>query len=77
MRAYDLTHSSPKTDLKTPMTKHMHEDKETAAQMISQTPWGSLTTVEDVAKTVVFLASDDAAGVTGVPLAVDGGFAVH
>lgn len=59
------------------MTKHMHEDKETAAQMISQTPWGSLTTVEDVAKTVVFLASDDAAGVTGMPLAVDGGFAVH
>ncbi|MDI1487078.1 MAG: hypothetical protein OHK93_006341 [Ramalina farinacea] len=57
--------------LKTPMTKHMHENKETAAQMINQTPWGSLTTVEDVAKTVIFLASDDAAGVTGVPLAVD------
>ena len=55
----------------------MHENKETAAQMINQTPWGSLTTVEDVAKTVVFLASDDAAGITGMPLAVDGGFAVH
>lgn len=33
--------------------------------------WGA---AEDVAKCAVFLASDDAAYVTGVPLPVDGGY---
>lgn len=38
------------------------------------TPWPRLGTVHDVAAAVCFLASDDAAWVTGTALAVDGGY---
>lgn len=38
------------------------------------TPLAEWGVAEDVAKTVVFLASDDAAYVTGVALPVDGGY---
>ncbi|KAG9195124.1 hypothetical protein G6011_00244 [Alternaria panax] len=37
-------------------------------------PFGGLGTPQDIAKAVVFLASDDAAWVTGIGLSVDGGF---
>ncbi|KAH8632295.1 hypothetical protein IG631_13978 [Alternaria alternata] len=37
-------------------------------------PFGGLGTPRDVAKAAVFLASDDAAWVTGIGLPVDGGF---
>ena len=65
------------TDLKTPMTKKSYEDEETSAKMVNQTPWGGWGNVEDVAKVAVFLASDDAAWISGVPLPVDGGFAAQ
>lgn len=45
--------------------------------MVAQTPWGMWGEVEDVAKGVVFLASDDASWVTGVPLPIDGGWAAQ
>ena len=64
-------------DLKTPMTKESYEDEETSAKMVAQTPWGGWGNPEDVAKVAVFLASDDAAWVTGVPFPVDGGFAAQ
>jgi NAD(P)-dependent dehydrogenase (short-subunit alcohol dehydrogenase family) len=38
-------------------------------------PLGRLGKPEEVAKAVVFLASDDASFITGVELFVDGGFA--
>jgi NAD(P)-dependent dehydrogenase (short-subunit alcohol dehydrogenase family) len=38
------------------------------------TPWPRLGTVDDVAAAVCFLASDDAAWITGASLAVDGGY---
>jgi len=38
------------------------------------TPWPRLGTVDDVTAAVCFLASDDAAWVTGAALAVDGGY---
>jgi len=38
-------------------------------------PLGRLGTPDEIAKTVVFLASDDASFVTGAELFVDGGFA--
>jgi NAD(P)-dependent dehydrogenase (short-subunit alcohol dehydrogenase family) len=45
-------------------------------QMISNTvPLGRLGTPDEIAKAVVFLASDDASYVTGTELFVDGGFA--
>jgi 3-oxoacyl-[acyl-carrier protein] reductase len=42
-------------------------------QMAAAVPLGRLGTVEDVANTVVFLASDEAAYLTGVAIVVDGG----
>jgi NAD(P)-dependent dehydrogenase (short-subunit alcohol dehydrogenase family) len=38
-------------------------------------PLGRLGTPDEVAKTVVFLASDDSSYITGTELFVDGGFA--
>ena len=56
------------------MTKINYEDEQVSSQMVSMTPWGGWGNVADVAKGAVFLASDDAAWVTGVPLPVDGGY---
>ncbi len=39
-------------------------------------PWGRLGTARDIARSVVFLASDDADYITGTCLRVDGGFKV-
>lgn len=40
-------------------------------------PLGGIGHVDDVAKVAVFLASEDCAWVTGVPLPVDGGYVAH
>jgi NAD(P)-dependent dehydrogenase (short-subunit alcohol dehydrogenase family) len=41
--------------------------------LIAKHPLGRLATADDVARAAVFLASDDAAFITGVALSVDGG----
>jgi len=46
---------------------------ELKAQLIERTPLGRFGTTEEVAAAVAFLASDDAAYITGQVLAVDGG----
>ena len=56
------------------MTRGNFEDKVVDAEMRSTTPWGEWGKPTDVAKGAVFLASDDAAWVTGVGLPVDGGY---
>ena len=61
-------------DLKTPMTEPIYKDEETRKGINALTPWGEWGLPEDVAKCAVFLASDDAAYVTGVPLLIDGGY---
>lgn len=55
----------------TDMTDALNE--EVKNQMLSMIPLGKLGNPEDVAKTVMFLLSDDAAYITGQTIHVDGG----
>jgi 3-oxoacyl-[acyl-carrier protein] reductase len=61
--------------IKTQMTDVLSDEaKETLKKLI---PLGTLGEPEDVAKAVAFLASDEAAYITGQVLAVDGGMVMH
>lgn len=62
------------TFVQTEMTAQMLDDPERRADVISRIPLGRLAAPEDVAAAVVFLASDEAAMVTGHTLVVDGGW---
>ena len=63
----------------TPGLEGLAENEEQARQfkasMVAGIPLGRLGTPDDVAKAVVFLASDDSSFVNGAELFVDGGFA--
>jgi NAD(P)-dependent dehydrogenase (short-subunit alcohol dehydrogenase family) len=59
----------------TAATANIPEAQRTALEDAHLTP--SLGQPEDIAKTVVFLASDDSAFITGQVLCVDGGLAAH
>lgn len=56
--------------------KHFPNREELLSETMRRTPLGRLTTPEDVANTVLFLASDLSAGMTGSTLFVDGGYNV-
>ncbi len=60
--------------IKTAMTDVLSD--EIKQQMLSQIPLGSLGEVDDIANTVLFLASDDAKYITGQTIHVDGGMAM-
>jgi 3-oxoacyl-[acyl-carrier protein] reductase len=55
----------------TELTKDLNEDLQ--RQLTERTPLGRFGTVEEIADAVAFLASDEAAFITGQVLAVDGG----
>jgi 2-hydroxycyclohexanecarboxyl-CoA dehydrogenase len=61
----------------TPLTREMREESELAEKILGsmerQIPLGRMTDPEDVAGAVAYLASDDAAFVTGQVLSVSGG----
>ena len=58
----------------TAMLDGFSEDEK--SEMAAQTPLGRLGTPQDVAQAICFLASEDAAFITGQVLGADGGFAV-
>jgi NAD(P)-dependent dehydrogenase (short-subunit alcohol dehydrogenase family) len=60
--------------LDTAMTRPFFEDPELLRLVRDMTPWPRLGVPEDIAKAALFLASDDAAWITGAMLVVDGGY---
>ncbi|TXD96271.1 SDR family oxidoreductase [Psychrobacter frigidicola] len=58
---------------KTNMTSAIQENDVKTEKFLARCPLGRLATPEDIAAAITFLASDDAAMITGVNLAVDGG----
>ncbi|KPI42461.1 2-(R)-hydroxypropyl-CoM dehydrogenase [Cyphellophora attinorum] len=61
--------------LETSMTQNLQGEPETKREIELKHPFGErLGDARDVAKTAVFLASDDAAWVTGTNMVVDGGY---
>ena len=62
-------------NIHSPMNEEFFKSAEYERSMIERTPAGRVGVVEDIAPTVVFLASDAARYVHGVSLLVDGGWA--
>jgi NAD(P)-dependent dehydrogenase (short-subunit alcohol dehydrogenase family) len=57
----------------TPAVRSVLKDPQRRAERLGEIPLGRLATVADVASAFVFLASDEAAFVTGIAFPVDGG----
>lgn len=49
----------------------------TTQALIAAHPWGTLGQTEDVARAAVFLVSEGAQWITGLPLVIDGGYTVQ
>ena len=62
------------TFIDTDFTRPMFENKEFKKTVLNNIAMGKLGTLEDVAAAVIFLASDNAAMITGDSLKVDGGW---
>ena len=61
--------------IQTAMTDDLNEEQ--SARLLSTIPLGRLGSPEEIAASVIYLASDEAAYVTGVTLHVNGGMAMH
>jgi len=60
--------------VRTPLTAALTSDKDRCDRLTALHPLGRLGEPEDIADAIVFLASDEAAWITGHALVVDGGF---
>ncbi|GAB7350213.1 hypothetical protein MBLNU459_g0871t1 [Dothideomycetes sp. NU459] len=58
----------------TSMTEPAMSNTETQEHIIGLHPFRGLGIPDDIARAAVFLASEDASWITGVPLPVDGGY---
>ena len=75
--AKDLIHANALCPgfLETSITQNLQGQEDIVKEIKEKHPLGGeMGKVEDVARAAVFLASDDAAWVTGVPLPIDGGY---
>lgn len=61
----------------TPMTKPGHSNPDVAKNRLAATPLGRFGTPADIAAGCLYLASDDAAWVTGSELVIDGGMTAN
>ena len=61
--------------IRTDMTDNLNEDQ--SARLISTIPLGRLGNPDEIAASVIYLASDEASYVTGATLHVNGGMAMH
>ena len=61
----------------TPLVEEMFKDPEKKAQRFGEIPLGRLATAEDVAYAALYLASNEAAFLSGVALPVDGGLTAY
>jgi meso-butanediol dehydrogenase / (S,S)-butanediol dehydrogenase / diacetyl reductase len=59
---------------RTPMAQPLLDDVVRRDRLVSMHPLGRLGEPEDIAMAVLFLASDESRWITGISLAVDGGF---
>ncbi|MCI2418319.1 SDR family oxidoreductase [Saccharopolyspora sp. K220] len=60
--------------IRTPLTEELQSDPEVTARILGRTPLGRWGTPRDVARAVLFLASEEAEFITGTVLPVDGGY---
>ncbi len=61
----------------TPLVQELFKDPERKKERLGEVPLGRLATVQDVANSAAFLASDEAAFLNGVALPVDGGLVAY
>jgi NAD(P)-dependent dehydrogenase (short-subunit alcohol dehydrogenase family) len=59
--------------VETPLVREFLKDPQRLAERLGEVPLGRLASLQDVAQTALFLASDEAAFINGVAFPVDGG----
>lgn len=59
------------------MTANIGQFKEVMDMLIRATPMGRLGQPDEVAKAILFLASDEASYITGGELVIDGGYSAR
>ena len=60
--------------IETPMTAGLREDPAWKERVLKRYPLGRFGFPEEIASAILYLASDEAAFVTGISLPVDGGY---